>query len=102
MSNGPQFFETQMGRRYYEGTMPKLVRAIERVAAALEGAPPPPDIKPTLRMVPTTEATATITELRGLLHEHASAWDDEEESVKAEHAALIARTHDLLAKGEKR
>lgn len=29
---GPQFFETRMGRQFYEGTMPRLVKAIEGLA----------------------------------------------------------------------
>ena len=27
MANGPEFFQTGMGRRFYEGTMPALVAA---------------------------------------------------------------------------
>jgi len=30
------FFQTVMGRSYYEGTMPRIARALERIAAALE------------------------------------------------------------------
>lgn len=40
---GPEFFQTSMGHRFYEATMPALVRAIEkntkamlRLAAAIE------------------------------------------------------------------
>ncbi len=33
---GPQFFQTPMGRRYYEHTLPELAKQIERVADALE------------------------------------------------------------------
>jgi len=31
-----EFFQTKMGQLFYEGTMPKLVKALERVATALE------------------------------------------------------------------
>lgn len=33
---GPEFFQTIMGQRFYEGTVPKLIGVIERVADALE------------------------------------------------------------------
>ena len=33
---GPEFFQTVMGQRFYEGTVPKLTNAVERVADALE------------------------------------------------------------------
>lgn len=33
---GPQFFQTHMGRRFYEHTMPELVKQVARVADALE------------------------------------------------------------------
>lgn len=29
--SGPQFFETRMGRQYYEVTLPELVREIHRL-----------------------------------------------------------------------
>lgn len=32
---GPQFFQTPMGRTFYEGTMPRLVEALTRLWAAL-------------------------------------------------------------------
>ena len=35
---GPEFFQTYMGRAYYEGTMPRIAKALERIAAALEEA----------------------------------------------------------------
>jgi len=34
--SGPQFFETGMGRKFYEGTVPRLARAVEKVAKELE------------------------------------------------------------------
>ena len=33
---GPEFFQTTMGQRFYEGTVPKLTHAVERVADLLE------------------------------------------------------------------
>lgn len=32
----PQFFQTRMGQRFYEHTMPELVRAVERLNENLE------------------------------------------------------------------
>jgi len=44
---GPKFFETRMGQKFYDGTMPRLANAAEklvesatRLVAALEVAPP--------------------------------------------------------------
>lgn len=34
---GPEFFQTRMGHTFYEGTMPRIAKALERIADALEG-----------------------------------------------------------------
>ncbi|WNZ64007.1 hypothetical protein QEG98_10100 [Myxococcus sp. MxC21-1] len=34
--NGPAFFQTHMGQRFYEGTMPALVRELKRLNDNLE------------------------------------------------------------------
>jgi hypothetical protein len=34
---GPEFFQTQMGRKFYESSVPRLVKALERIVEALEG-----------------------------------------------------------------
>lgn len=36
MGHGPEFFQTVMGHQFYDGTMPKIAKALERIAAALE------------------------------------------------------------------
>lgn len=36
MSNGPEFFQTVMGRAFYEGTMPLIAKSLQRIAAAME------------------------------------------------------------------
>jgi len=33
---GPGFFQTAMGRTFYEANVPRMVRALERIAVALE------------------------------------------------------------------
>lgn len=33
---GPEFFATRMGHIFYEGTMPRIAKALERIADALE------------------------------------------------------------------
>ena len=32
----PDFFETRMGHQFFVGTMPKVAKALERIAIALE------------------------------------------------------------------
>ena len=34
--SGPKFFETRMGQTFYEGTMPRLVRELQRLNDNLE------------------------------------------------------------------
>ena len=34
--NGPAFFQTRMGARFYEGTMPKVAEQLERLNENLE------------------------------------------------------------------
>jgi hypothetical protein len=35
---GPSFFQTIMGHTFYEGTVPRIAKALERIAKALEEA----------------------------------------------------------------
>lgn len=37
----PQFFQTRIGQRFYERTLPELVRQVERLADAMERSAPP-------------------------------------------------------------
>lgn len=45
-----QFYETQMGRVFFQGQLPKLIGALESIAAALRSPPPicqvPPEVSP--------------------------------------------------------
>lgn len=36
MSHGPQFFQTILGRRFFEGDFPRMVKSLERIAKSLE------------------------------------------------------------------
>ena len=36
------FFQTVMGRQFYDGTLPRIAKALERIANALEAAKAPP------------------------------------------------------------
>ena len=36
MGNGPEFFQTIMGKKFYEADVPRALRALERIADALE------------------------------------------------------------------
>ncbi len=33
---GPQFFETALGRKFFQSDVPKMVRLMERIAIAME------------------------------------------------------------------
>ena len=35
--SGPQFFQTRMGQTFFEGTMPRVYRAVNRLTDALVG-----------------------------------------------------------------
>ncbi len=43
---------------------------------------------------------AAAEEMLGMLYDNASAWDNEEDSVKEEHAKLIYRLKKVIAKAE--
>ena len=34
--NGPQFFQTQMGHKYYQSDLPRQIKAMNRLAEAIE------------------------------------------------------------------
>lgn len=36
MSNGPEFFQTIMGRKFFDADVPRAIRALEQIADALE------------------------------------------------------------------
>ena len=38
-----EFFQTLMGKKFYEGTMPSIAKSLERIARALEAQPLPKD-----------------------------------------------------------
>jgi hypothetical protein len=39
MSDGPEFFQTRMGQAFFEGTMPRLAKALETIADVLAQMP---------------------------------------------------------------
>lgn len=41
-SNGPNFFQTRMGQKFYEADVPRIANALERIADALERLAPAP------------------------------------------------------------
>jgi len=101
----PQFFQTRMGQRFYEGTMSRIATALEGIASemAMERTEraavgrQAPSLPPAL--AERQEAWhALIGEMVELLHDHENAWLDEEDSVKEEHAELITRTTECLKK----
>lgn len=40
---GPKFFQTGMGKQFFEGTLPRLTKSMERIATALEKTIVEPD-----------------------------------------------------------
>lgn len=109
MSNGPQFFETRMGHKYYEGTMPKIAKALERIADALEGRlhEPPPDESATPTAIASramrlasrstgrvTYATDPLQPLHDLFVDDQGEWR-EFDSIE-QTALLLADIHRLL------
>ena len=34
--SGPEFFQTRMGQKFYEADVPRMIKALERIADALE------------------------------------------------------------------
>lgn len=55
MSNGPSFFQTRMGITFFEGTLPRAVRALERIADALEAQNAANGVRATTPKAVTTE-----------------------------------------------
>jgi hypothetical protein len=72
----PEFFETRMGHHFFDGTMPRIAKALERIADA--GAD------------------------RALLADVLRAFEGEEDSVRAEHAELITRVRAAVRRQEER
>ena len=56
-----QYFQTRMGQRFYERTVPELVRQVQRLASAMEGrgakpaAPVPSQATPALERIALEE-----------------------------------------------
>ncbi len=55
--SGPQFFETRMGRSFYEGMMPRLVNALEKIATHMSTD------TPTVKAIPAPRSAAICDEL---------------------------------------
>jgi len=89
--SGPQFFETGMGKKYYDGTMPRIAKALEAIAKSLETKAHIEELEKQNK-----DYDLLVAELVDMIHDHDTAWDNEEDSVKEEHAGLIARTRVLL------
>ena len=58
--SGPQFFETGMGRKYYEGTMPRIAKALEAIAKELEAIRKALDTTGPSPVVPDANETAQL------------------------------------------
>jgi len=52
---GPEFFQTRMGQSFYEGTMPRLAKAVDRFASALERQNELKEIEMGLKPIPAKD-----------------------------------------------
>lgn len=63
--SGPEFFQTMMGKKFYEGTMPRIATALEKLTKALEeeDATEPSEFKdPIVRLkIPDTDLMVCVT-----------------------------------------
>lgn len=86
---GPQFFQTGMGQKFFEVTVPRMVKALERIADSLEEAnarerkTPPPTNEPARGMIVCDDCKAHVRGPR-LLREAGLGCEAPE--VLAEHA----------------
>lgn len=71
------FYLTRMGAAFFDGTVPRIAKALERIAEALEkqGGPPPDAVPLSLAIL---GAEARIRELRAALS-RISTWDDDDD-----------------------
>lgn len=82
----PEFFQTQMGQRFYEGTMPRLVRAIQeladatRFAAAAQNRQPELEqlIREAIALLDANDPDHTVMNLRDWLHAARQTLDQKE------------------------
>jgi hypothetical protein len=62
MSDGPAFFQTRMGMRHYEHTMPELVRQLTRLNDLVERFVRQVELDRELAELSTTPAAVAATE----------------------------------------
>lgn len=85
---GIEFFQTGMGRTFFEGTLPRIASALERIADALEkqnarNEPPAPDPnKPAPGYIECDDCKAHIRDIASLRKAGLSIVSDE---ARAEH-----------------
>lgn len=103
MSNGPEFFQTRMGQSFYEGRVPAIAKALERIASALEKVVSQ-DVEPDPLLTPVAQTPATWTpekrEAFRLLLDVAVAVADTENVIGAADHHKAIRALRLLAGAE--
>lgn len=87
--SGPQFFQTVMGQRFLEGAMPKIARALERIADALEAQnKTAPEAEPAYVLVEVKDGVAEVTRTSGKVEVALVDWDNIEAGDKVDEAYL--------------
>jgi hypothetical protein len=69
----PEFFQTAMGRTFYEGTMPRIAKALDRIATALESQAQQEHVAPvvpTPSMPEVLDKPMTAEQLKAVMDEH--------------------------------
>lgn len=98
MAPGPEFFQTIMGRKFFDGDLPRLIKALETIASKMTpSAPklssvPPPDLKEKVEK----RIIAALNDEFDELHEEGFSATDIEERMQVtlsslDVAAIIVR-----------
>lgn len=87
--SGPQFFETRMGATYYQATMPRIAKALEAIAKALE-------VKGVEPSAPLHLRAGALDEIRGVLVDNEGSWKENLSGADViEAVSLILSEHGL-------
>jgi len=101
----PAFFQTIMGRQYYDGTVPRIADALEHIAESLQSLHRTAVIvdRPTATEQPA-ELPLSPASVASWLDTHAARWDRMasgrgHDRDSAQHAAILLRQAAALVRG---